>query len=46
MTIKDLAKKYENYIIEQRQFLHGIPELSLNEINTTKKLVEELRKMV
>lgn len=45
MTIKDLAKKYENYIIEQRQFLHGIPELSLNEKNTTKKLVEELEKM-
>lgn len=45
MTIKNLAEKYKNYIIEQRRFLHAIPELSLQETNTTKKLVEELKKM-
>ncbi|MFA9423801.1 MAG: amidohydrolase [Sedimentibacter sp.] len=45
MVIKDLAKKYEDYIIEQRRYLHTIPELSLQEKNTTKKLVEELEKM-
>ncbi len=45
MAIKNLAEKYKDYIIEQRRFLHQIPELSLQEKNTTKKLVEELEKM-
>lgn len=45
MIIKELAKKHEDYIIEQRRALHAIPELSLHETNTTKKLVEELEKM-
>jgi len=45
MVIRELAEKYKDYIIEQRRFLHAIPELSLNEVNTTKKLVEELEKM-
>lgn len=45
MIIKELAEKYNDYIIEQRRYLHSIPELSLNEINTTKKLVEELTNM-
>jgi len=45
MTIKNLAEKYKDYIIEQRRFFHTIPELSLHETNTTKKLVEELEKM-
>lgn len=45
MIIKNLAEKYNDYIIEQRRFLHTIPELSLHETNTTKKLVEELEKM-
>lgn len=45
MDIKNLSEKYKDYIIEQRRFLHTIPELSLNETNTTKKLAEELEKM-
>lgn len=45
MIIKNLAEKYKDYIIEQQRYLHAIPELSLNEVNTTKKLVEELEKM-
>jgi len=36
MIIKNLAEKYKEYIIEQRRFLHAIPELSLQETNTTK----------
>ena len=43
--IKELAEKYSDYIIEQRRYLHQIPELSLNEVKTTEKLVEELKKM-
>lgn len=43
--IKKLAEKYSDYIIEQRRYLHQIPELSLNEVKTTEKLVEELKKM-
>lgn len=43
--IKNLAEKYSDYIIEQRRFLHQIPELGLNEVKTTEKLVEELKKM-
>lgn len=43
--IKKLAEKYADYIIEQRRYLHQIPELSLNEVKTTEKLVEELKKM-
>lgn len=43
--IKNLAEKYTDYIIEQRRFFHTIPELSLNEVETTAKLVEELKKM-
>lgn len=45
MEIKELAKKYKEYIIEQRRHFHAIPELSLNEINTTKALTEELKKI-
>lgn len=43
--IKKLAEKYSDYIIEQRRYFHQIPELSLNEVKTTEKLVEELKKM-
>lgn len=45
MIIKELAQKYADYIIEQRRYFHTIPELSLNEVKTTEKLVEELKKM-
>ncbi|MCG1012044.1 amidohydrolase [Tepidanaerobacter sp. GT38] len=45
MTIKELAEKYSDYIIQQRRFFHQNPELSLKEYNTTKALVDELTKM-
>ncbi len=43
--IKELAQKYADYIIEQRRYFHQIPELSLNEVKTSEKLIEELKKM-
>lgn len=45
MDIKVLAEKYKDYIIEQGHIFHQIPELSLQEVETTKKLVEELESM-
>jgi len=45
MDIKKLSEKYNDYVVEQRRYLHSIPELSLNEINTTEKLSQELEKM-
>ena len=45
MKIKELAEKYNDYIIDQRRWLHAHPELSLQEVNTTAHLVEELEKM-
>ena len=45
MVIKELAEKYKDYIIERRRFFHQIPELSFEEVETTKALVEELQAM-
>src|SRR5690554_7245867 len=45
MVIKELAEKYKDYIIERRRFFHQIPELSFEEVETTKALVEELQGM-
>ncbi|HHY36328.1 MAG TPA: amidohydrolase [Firmicutes bacterium] len=45
MVIKELAEKYKDYIIERRRFFHQIPELSFEEVETTKALVEELEAM-
>jgi len=45
MNIKELAEKYKEYIIEQRRYLHENPELSLEEVETTKHLVKELKNM-
>lgn len=45
MNIKQLAEKYNDYLIEQRRYFHQNPELSLNEVNTTLKIVKELQKM-
>lgn len=42
MNIKDLAEKYNDYIIEQRRWFHQYPELSMQEENTTKAIVKEL----
>lgn len=45
MNIKQLAEKYNDYIIEQRRFFHTIPELSFEEVETTKALKERLEAM-
>lgn len=45
MNIKQSAEKYNDYLIEQRRYFHQYPELSLNEVNTTSKIADELRKM-
>lgn len=45
MDIKALAEKYNDYIIEQRRYLHAHPELSFEEFETTKYLVAQLEEM-
>lgn len=45
MKIRELAEKYNDYIIERRRFYHTIPELSFEEVETTKALVEDLKSM-
>lgn len=41
----ELAKKYENYMIELRRYFHENPELSSQEDKTVEKLCEELDKL-
>ncbi|MBQ3008815.1 MAG: amidohydrolase [Oscillospiraceae bacterium] len=41
----EIAKKYEDYIIEMRRYFHENPELSNMEFNTMKRICEELDKM-
>ena len=41
----EIAKKYEDYIIEMRRYFHENPELSNMEFNTLKRICEELDKM-
>lgn len=43
MIMKDLAEKYESYIIEKRRYFHRHPELSYKEEKTTAYIVEELK---
>ncbi|SBV99195.1 Peptidase, M20D family [uncultured delta proteobacterium] len=45
MDIKTLAKEQEAYIIGQRRHFHMYPELSKQEVQTTKHIVAELQKM-
>ena len=45
MNIKDLAKKYSPYIIDMRREFHMHPEIGWHEINTSKRIKEELEKM-
>ena len=45
LNIKQLAERYNDYLIEQRRYFHQNPELSLNEVNTTLKIVKELKKL-
>lgn len=43
MNIKELSEKFNDYIIERRRFYHQCPELSLQEIETTKYLIKDLK---
>ncbi len=45
MGIVDLIKKHEEYIISMRRYFHANPELSGEEINTVKKISNELESM-
>lgn len=45
MSIKELAEKYESFIIEKRRYFHQHPELSWKEVNTTNVIETELKKM-
>lgn len=45
MDIKELAQQYEPYIIDRRRHYHACPELSGEEVNTTRQLAEDLQKM-
>ena len=45
MDIKEKAENIKDYIIEMRRQFHQNPELSLEEFETTKKIVNELEKM-
>lgn len=45
VEIKELAEKYNDYIIEKRRYFHQHPELSWEEIETTNVIEAELNKM-
>ena len=45
MNVKDITKKYKDYIIEKRRYFHMNPEPSFNEYNTSKVIQEELKKL-
>lgn len=45
MHIKNLAEKYNDYIIERRRFFHSIPELSFEEVKTTEEIKQNLESM-
>ena len=45
MDIKEKAENIKDYIIEMRRHFHQNPELSPEEFETTKKIVNELEKM-
>ena len=45
MNIKDLAKNHRQYVIDMRREFHMHPEIGWQEINTSKKIKEELDKM-
>ena len=42
---KELVAKYQDYIRELRRFFHQYPELSYQEVETTKRIAAELEKM-
>jgi len=45
VDIKKLAEKYADYIVAQRRFFHQCPELSFEEVETTRELKKRLEDM-
>ena len=45
MDLKALAEKNHDYVVEMRIYFHRHPELSTQEVNTSKMISEELEKM-
>ena len=45
MNIKETAQKYSDYVIEMRRKIHMNPELSTQEVETSKLVCEELDKI-
>ena len=45
MDLKALAEKNHDFVVEMRRYFHRHPELSTQEVNTSKKICEELEKM-
>ena len=45
MNVRDITKKYKDYIIEKRRYFHMNPEPSFNEYNTSKVIQKELIKI-
>lgn len=45
MKIKELSNKYKQYVIDMRREFHMYPELSWQEIRTSKRIKEELESM-
>ena len=45
MEIKELAKKYKDYVVGLRREFHQMPEPSLQEYKTSKRIQDELDKM-
>ena len=41
MNVHELAKKYEDYMLDLRHYFHMHPELGLHEENTSKRIQEE-----
>lgn len=45
MNFKELSQKNHAYVVEMRRYFHMHPELSTKEVNTSKRICEELEKM-
>ena len=45
MLIKELSEKYNEYIIDRRRYYHQYPELTLQEIETTKSIIKDLKEI-
>ena len=43
--IRSLMNEYGNQVIEWRRYFHQYPELSLQEVETTKRIAAELDKL-